>query len=284
VIAGVLLLAAGTVPFAAGLVTITYLLSEPTGTAAGLITALALVVGLLLPWISYQRLALLGNSYLRRSLAQKYKEADLSAPTTFVGFAPGSNIRTWEGETDQDIGFLELADGVLIYHGDSFSWSLRRESVDSIELLKEPGAPQRIVINWHIPGQPGRAFTLASREANTLSGAQQATVALYDALKRWHTAVSSANSVPALGSPPTTLAGSIPVDKLPAGTCLSILSVAVITILVVWYAAQQFIGRGLYYHAVLWSGLIVVATMLFISYFLGYLQTAEARTSQSNTT
>jgi len=285
VTAGLLLLATGTVPFAVGLVVITYLLPSTTGTSAGLVTALALVVGLLLPWISYQRLALFGNGYLRRSLAQKWGQASHSSPgTTFVGFSPGSDLRMWEGETDQDVGFLELAEGVLIYRGDSFSWSLRRENINSIELLDEPGTPQRIVVNWHIPGQPGRAFTLASREANTLSQAQQATVALHGMLGQWHVAASSTGPIPTLGSPPTSLTGSIPVEKLPAGSCLSILSVAVITMLTVWYTAQQFIGCGFYYHAVLWSGLIVVAAMIFISYFLSYLQATEAHISQPNTT
>ncbi|MCK4323058.1 MAG: hypothetical protein KAW89_00910, partial [Armatimonadetes bacterium] len=190
----------------------------------------------------------------------------------------------WEGETDRDVGFLELAEGALIYRGDSFSWSLRRENISSIELLEGSGTPQRIVINWHMPGQPGRAFTLASREANTLSGAQQATRALHSTLGQWHAAASSASAVPTLGSPPTSLAGSIPVEKLPTGACLSILSVVVITVLMAWYMAQQFIDRQLYYHAVLWAGLIVVAAMIFISYFLGYLQAAEARASQPNTT
>ncbi len=283
--AGLLLLVAGTVPFAAGLVTITYLLSSTTGTSAGLVTALALAVGLLLPWVSYQRLALFGNGYLRRSLAQKWEQAGHSSPaTTFVGFSPGSDLRLWEGETDQDVGFLELAAGALIYRGDSFSWSLRRENISSIDLRAEPGSPQRIVINWHIPGQPGRAFTLSSREANTLSGAQQATRALHGTLGQWYDAASSAGAIPTLGSPPTNLAGSTPVEKLPAGACLSILSVALITVLMAWYMAQQFIGRGFYYHAVLWAGLIVVAAMIFISYFLSYLQAAEARASQPNTT
>ncbi len=282
--AGLLLLAAGTVPFAAGLVVITYLLPSTTGTSAGLVTALALVVGLLLPWVSYQRLALFGNGYLRRSLAQKWEQAGHSSPgTTFVGFSPGSNMCMWEGETDQDVGFLELAEAALIYRGDSFSWSLRRESIGSIELLNEPGAPQRIVVNWHMPGQPGRAFTLASREANTLSGAQQVTRTLHGTLGQWYAAASSAGPIPTLGSPPTSLTGSIPVEKLPAGACLSILSVAVIAVLMVWYAAQQFISYGFYYHAVLWSGLIIVAAMIFISYFLSYLQAAEAHTSRPNT-
>ena len=285
VTAGLLLLVAGTVPFAAGLVIITYLLPSTTGTSAGLVTALALVVGLLLPWVSYQRLALFGNGYLRRSVAQKWEQAGHSLPaTTFVGFSPGSDLRMWEGETDQDVGFLELAAGALIYRGDSFSWSLRRENISSIDLKEEPGTPQRIVVHWHTPGQPGRAFTLASREVNTLSGAQQATRTLHGMLGQWYDAASSAGPVPTLGSPPTSLAGSIPVEKLPAGACLSILSVVVITVLMAWYMAQQFIDRGFYYHAVLWAGLIVVAAMIFISYFLSYLQAAEARASQPNTT
>ncbi len=283
--AGLLLLVAGTVPFAAGLVIITYLLPSATGTSAGLVTALALVVGLLLPWVSYQRLALFGNGYLRRSLAQKWEQAGHSSPAAiFVGFSPGSDMRMWEGETDRDVGFLELAEGALIYRGDSFSWSLRRENVNSIELPEGRGTPRRIVVNWRMPGQPGRAFTLASREANTLSGAQQATRTLHGALGQWYTAASSAGPIPTLGSPPTGLEGSIPVEKLPAGACLSILSVVVITVLMAWYMAQQFIDRGFYYHAILWAGLIVVAAMIFISYFLGYLQAVEARASQPNTT
>lgn len=105
-----------------------------------------------------------------------------------------------------------------------------------------------------------------------------------EALGSWHSDDSSADRVPALGLPPTSLGGSIPVEQLPAGGCLSVLSVAVIALLSVWYVVQQFVEQRLYCHAALWAGLIVVGAMISTSYFLSYLQAAEARQSQPDLT
>ena len=279
-LAGLALLAAGTVPFAAGLIAITWLLPSATGLAAAVVSAAALALGIGLPWLVQNHLALLGNHELRQRLAEELTASGYPLEgRQFVGFSPGDSLRLWEGETDRDVGFLELSDVGLVYRGDAFAWSLRRESIDSLELLESPGTPQRVVVAWHTPGQPRRHFSLGSREARTLKESNRATVALFRRLEQWYGQPAAEGELPTLGWPPTSVAGSLPLEKLPAGSCLSVLAIVVMTVLAVWYAAQRSVSQGLYYHGILWAGLITVAAMILASYFLSYLQSSEARQS-----
>ncbi len=284
-LAGLILFAAGTAPFAVGLLIITYLLPSATGPAAAAVTTIAFALGILLPLVSQDQLALLGNASLRRRVAEKVGTSDYPREgMEFVGFSPGDTLRVWEGETDRDVGFLELTGTALVCRGDSFAWRLHRESLDSLERLETPGAPRRIIIGWHTPGQPSRQFTLASREARTLKGSNHATIMLYRKLKQWSEQAPGDAEVPTLGSPPTSTKGSVQLEKVPAGSCLSVLSIALMTMLTVWYIAQRLILAGLYYHAILWSGLIAVGAMILASYFLSYLQATEARQSSRRST
>ena len=285
VLAGAILFAASIAPFAVGLVIITYLLSSATGLAAAVVTACAVGLGILLPLAIHNHLALLGNRALRRNVTAK-----LTAPghspegMAFIGFSPGESLRVWEGETDRDVGFLETAEAALVYQGDTFAWALRREDIDAVELLDMPGAPQRVAVSWHTPGQPPRTFTVGSREASTLRASNRATLALFEVLEKWYAESGELGEVPTLGPPPTSVAGSLPLEKLPAGSCLSVLAISAMSLLCVWYVAQQMTAAGFYCHAILWSGLIVVGAMLFASYFLSYLQAAEGRESSRRLT
>ncbi len=285
VLAGAILFAAGTVPFAAALAVITYLLASATGLAAAVVTACAVGLGILLPLAIHNHLALLGNRTLYRKVAGKLTAQGHSLEgSAFIGFSPGEALRVWEGETDRDVGFLEITEAALVCRGDTFAWVLRREDIDGVELLEMPGAAQRVAVNWHTPGQPARTFTVGSREASTLRGANRATQALVEALEKWYAASGELGEVPTLGAPPTSVAGSLLLDKLPAGSCLSVLAISAMALLCVWYVAQQMTAAGFYYHAILWSGLIVVGAMLFASYFLSYLQAAEGRESSRRLT
>ena len=109
--------------------------------------------------------------------------------------------------------------------------------------------------------------------------ATRATRKLGNMLEEWYAQGPAQAEIPTLGQPPTTTTGSLPMDKLPAGSCLSMLSISAITLLFVWYIAQRAIAASLYCHAILWVGLITVGAMMFSSYFLSYLQAAEARES-----
>lgn len=282
IIGGLTLTIAGTSPFVIGLVLISYLGPRlPQPVAAGIILLAFLLAGLL-PWRALDRLALLGNRLLRQQLSEKLlKAADgISSigEAELVGFSPGEELRSWEGETDHDVGFLSRDAGALIYRGDAYSWTLRREAIDTIEALPAGGGLQRIVVKWHAPREPGRAFTLGSRKAQTLRSANRATVELLHNLQQWKNATGDAAglSLP-LGLPPTDTSGSYLVEKAPAGSCATLLAVTAIITLSIWHVTQRFISAGHYYHGILWAGLIAVGGAMFTVHFLGYLQSYEAR-------
>ena len=280
VIAGLVLLAASSGPFLPGLAAITYL--APSGPVAAGITLICFVLAGLLPWLVLDRLSLLGNDYLRRQLVAKLhntgEDIEQVAWREFVGFSPGEELRNWDGETDRDVGLLSLEQGTLAYRGDEYSWVLRHELVDSIAAAPVSGGPQRVVINWHAPREPGRALTLGSREARTLRKANRATLELLHNLQQWKNAASvDAGEPPPLGLPPTDTSGSHPLDKPPIGSCASVLAVVIIVTLGIWYVAQRFISAGYYYHGILWAGLIAVSGAMFTVHFLSYLQSYEAR-------
>ncbi len=282
IIAGIMLIIAATSPFLAGLLLINYLSPQFSGPIVAGITALAFLLAVLLPWHALHRLALLGNRSLGQQLTEKLAsvKTDIDSPGRweFVGFSPGQELRSWDGETDCDIGFLSMDEGALIYHGDEYSWTLRRAAIDAIQALPVSGGLQRVVVIWHAPREPERAFTLASREAQTLRGANRATARLLRDLRQWHSASSNdGGRPPALGLPPTDTSGSYPAEQPPVGSCATILAVTIIVSLSIWHVAQRFISAGYYYHGILWAGLIAAAGAMFTVHFLGYLQSYEAR-------
>lgn len=282
IIAGLMLIVAATSPFVVGLVLINYPGPWLSSAVAAGITALAFLLAALLPWRVVEHLALLGNKVLRQQLIEKLgstgESIDSGVHREFVGFSPGRELRSWDGETDRDVGFLVMDRGALIYCGDEYSWTLRREAIEAIEVAPRAAQPHRVVVIWHAPREPGRAFTLASREAQTLRGANRASAKLLRDLRQWHNEVSDAGGpTPVLGLPPTDISGSYPVEKPPAGSCATLLAVTIIVTLSIWYVAQQFISAGYYYHGILWAGLIAVAGAMFVVHFLGYLQSYEAK-------
>ena len=282
IIGGLVLTGAGVGPFVAGLIALTYVLPQPHGPVATGITIVCFLLAGLLPWRAIQFMSLGGNAYLRNRLAEKLPASgeDIApgAEKEFVGFSPGKDLLSWEGETDRDVGFLYQDEGALIYRGDEYCWTLRRQAIDSIKALSISGGPQRIVITWRATREPGRALTLASREARTLSGANQATHRLGRSLQEWKARASdSQGQPPALGLPPTDTAGGYPLERAPTGSCATLLSVGVIVTLSIWFIVQWLITAGYYYHGVLWAGLIAVGGAIFTAHFLAYLQTYEAR-------
>jgi len=284
------LLAAGALPYAAAFLALTLyppLEHSPAGQA---LAGVALVTSALLPWAVQGRVALLGNRSLRRRLANRLGEL---ARGEFVGFSPGEGVMSWEGETDQDVGFLQVEGNTLVYRGDRFSFSLRRENLDEMRLQGVLGAtpeaagtagrpvtvgPLRLAVYWHTPGDPGRVFTLASREADTLAEANRATRALADRLQAWWTQEQPEAEVPVvLGPPPTDTRGGVPLDRPAPGSCLSALAVGIIAFSLVWRLAADLTRTEQYTRAVLWAGLIVMSAVIFTGHFLTYLQISQGR-------
>lgn len=284
------LLAAGALPYAAAFLALALCPALEHGPAGQALAAVALVTSALLPWALQGRVALLGNPSLRRGLARRLGEL---AQGEFVGFSPGEGVMSWDGETDQDVGFLQVEGNTLVYRGDRFCFSLRRENVDEMALQgmlgERPGAagaagrgvtlgPVRIALYWHTPGDPSRVFTLASREAGTLAEANRATRALAERLQAWWTQEQPEAETPVLlGPPPTDTRGGVPLDRPAPGSCLSALAVGVIAFSLVWRLAADLTRTEQYTRAVLWAGLIVISAVIFTGHVLTYLQISQGR-------
>jgi hypothetical protein len=275
------LLLGATVPYAVAFTAFTYwpaLEFSQLGTA---LAGLALVASALLPWLGQDRVALLGNRGLRHALYGRLQPEPVSM---FVGFSPGGEVRSWEGETDQDVGFLELVGNTLVYRGDRHAFTLRRESLDGLGLASLGGpqtaawGPVRIAVRWRAPGEPGQVFTLASREAGRLAQANRATRALAERLQVWlREGDSGPDLAPVLGPPPTDVRGSVPLDRPAPGSCLSALSLGVIALSLTWWLAGGLVREGLYNRAMLWAGLLVILALVAAAQVLAHLQAHEGR-------
>ncbi|HEY3398110.1 MAG TPA: hypothetical protein VGM19_10690 [Armatimonadota bacterium] len=283
-LAMLLLLLAGSGPYGLAFAVLTLWPGLETTPAGGTLTAVALLLSAGAPWLVQGRLALLGNRRLQRELARRYLG---EAEGEFVGWSPGERLRSWEGETDQDVGFLACGEGELLYRGDQFTWSLRREQIDRLELQgvtpDQLGAsrlsrslaslPVRIAVFWHGPRDPGRVFTLASRDADTVTGTATATLRLHRALLRWREEAPLEEAEPIVwGLPPTDERSGVPLDRPAPGSCLSALSLAVITGGLVWQVAGALVRSGFYNRALLWAGLLLMTSIVLTGHILMYLQ------------
>ncbi|NLO74302.1 MAG: hypothetical protein GX100_09390 [candidate division WS1 bacterium] len=280
-LAGLVLFLAGTLPFMTGLL-ILDLLPDLEQTHVGTLMAAALIaLAAMLLWLLQGRVALLGNTELRREL---HHRLGAEAAGEFVGFSPGAEIRSWEGETDLDVGFLNAEGNSLIYRGDRYSWSLPRQAVDDIRLLAlgeepaQPLTPVRVALYWHGSGDPGRVFTLASREGDRLQVANENTRRLAELLLAWwENPAPEEQPGPRLGMPPTDLRGGVPVDQPAPGSCLSALSVGIIAAALLWETTGKLLREFHYNRAVLWAGLILMGAIVLIAHVLSYLQVHESR-------
>jgi len=286
---------AGALPFVAGLLTMQHLGDDPSGPLPAMVALISFTLGGLLPWLSQNVMGLAGNSGLRRKLHESLAAAYPLDGSVFVGFSPGDDLRVWHGETDRDVGFLGLADGGLVYHGDDYTWSLPRDLITHIDLAPAEGGLQRIVVHWQAPREVARRLSLESREAGSISGVRRATRALHARLREWRKAQEARGAgrpgqptegasetsapttpLPALGLPPTDLTGGQIVDQPASGSCISILALGVIMLILIWRISGSFFGYGRYYEGVLWAGLISVLGALGMAYLLHYLQAWEA--------
>lgn len=295
VVSAAVTMLAGAAPFIGGLLVIQTLGVEPHGPLPALIAVLSFALGGALPWLSQNLTGLAGNGALRERLRRHLSAAvacDLRE-ALFVGFSPGERLHIWHGETDRDIGFLTVADGILIYRGDDFSWSLPCDVIDHIDLTPVEAGLQRIIIRWHVPRETGRALSLESREAGSISRARTATNQLYFRLKEWEKqsrvrqpADRVGEAAPdarlrdshtlSLGLPPTDMTGAQIIEEPPSGSCASILALGVIVVIAIWRITAGLFESGQYYDGILWAGLISVLGALSTGYLLHYLQAWEA--------
>jgi len=287
VLAATVTMLAAAAPFVLGLLAMQALGPHPTGLAPAAVALVAFALGGLAPWLMQNVMGLAGNAGLRRRLATHHGPDSLSQ-AEFVGFSPGQDLRIWHGETDRDIGFLRLEGGTLIYHGDDYEWALPAELVDHLDLAAAEGSLPRIVIHSHVPREVSRTFSLESREAASLSGVRRATTALFAQLRDWYRRQPGAEGAPAeegtalatakppFGLPPTDVSGGQVVDQPASGSCVTILSVGVIMLVLIWRISGACFASGQYYEGILWAGLISVLGALGIGYLLHYLQAWEA--------
>jgi len=78
----------------------------------------------------------------------------------------------------------------------------------------------------------------------------------------------------ALGYPPTSHYGGLPIDAPVSGWCQATLAMMVIIVLTIWYLAMEMLKDGFHYHAVLWAGFVFVGGTVFTRCLLHYLQSS----------
>ncbi len=282
------LLAISATPYATGFLALALfpdLERSPLGAATA---GVALVLSAFLPWMTQGRLALLGNRRLRGLL---HHRLGAEGRGEFVGFSPGPDLLSWEGETDSDVGFLDWEGNTLVYRGDRHSWTLGRGAIDEIVIsgalptgetpVRVPGMPLRVVVYWHGPREPGRALTLASREGDTIAATNRVSLDLARRLQTWwEQDHPEPEEVPLLGLPPTDLRGTVRLDRPAPGSCLSALALAVIAGSLLYEIAGRLTRTEQYARGLLWAGLIVTTVIIVTGHVMAYLQVAQGRRAE----
>ena len=279
------LLTLGAAPYVAAFLALALVPSLERGPLGTAVAGVALILSAFLPWLFQGRLALLGNASLRAALHRRLGPA---ASGEFVGYSPGPELLSFEGETDQDVGFLDWEGNTLIYRGDRYSWTLRREAIDEIALggmlqagesaVRIPGGPRRVVVYWHGPREPGRALTLAAREGDSVAATNRMTLDLAHRLQEWWAQEHpEPDEILLLGLPPLDLRGAVPLGRPAPGSCLSVLALAVISGALLYETASRLTHAEHYARGLLWAGLIVTATIIATGHVLAYLQVAQGR-------
>ena len=90
------------------------------GTTRWLVYAFGLLLTLAIDWLLLDRLPMLNTSQLERRLREKCRAQNQNVSEcngAFVGLAPDSSPRIYEGNWTWDIGFLSLAPDELCYWG-----------------------------------------------------------------------------------------------------------------------------------------------------------------------
>jgi hypothetical protein len=161
--------------------------------AAGLLTIGAFLVGVGAVGALSPRLALWGNTALRRDVSRKLAATGVPPAAmagTFVGISPGQERRSYDGDSHWDVGFLYLEPGWLAYYGDQVRFALRPHQLQAVDLDPPDrftsAIESRLLLRWQEPAA-GLAGTLALgvREWRTRREARQRLEELKEQLARW---------------------------------------------------------------------------------------------------
>lgn len=112
---------------------------------------------------------------------------DLSG-SVHVGFSPGEERQDFGGDDAEDIGFLVLEDGVMEYYGDTWSFGLLAEQVQSVAITKYPSffhPSCRIYVTWVGVASDQQVFTLEVRDARSVWDLASRTRRLYNDIEAW---------------------------------------------------------------------------------------------------
>jgi hypothetical protein len=185
----ILIISVATVPTALVLATEWAHLSGPA-------LSLALLVGFLLTFACCLAvsnfLPLMGLSKLEVRVREKLEKE--GAPLEirnglFVGLAPDSGPRIYEGNWAWDVGFLAISEDRLYYWGEEARFALRRNQVTSISLgagpvswLKTPS----VYVRWQDSGGTDRVFNLGPSRVASMSKMARQTRRLANDLENWH--------------------------------------------------------------------------------------------------
>lgn len=134
------------------------------------------------------------NAFPARSLAriEERLRAVLAPPpgAIFVGLAPDSQVRLYDGFHDWDAGFLEIEDGAVAFTGERVRFLLPREDVLAVERGPRPAGwfrARRIVVRFRGgAGDAPREFSLAPLGEKTVLRAARGTADLASRLSAWH--------------------------------------------------------------------------------------------------
>jgi Zn-dependent protease with chaperone function len=154
----------------------------------------------------------MGHMALTRALKNKLEKEDILADAwdgTCVGFSPAATPRSYELNTNWDVGCLFIRSDRICYVGEETRFALRREQITKI--VKAPGVPGllrpwRVYVAWKDDesGTSG-AFNIGSIDDLSTLRLRRHTSKLADRLEFWWKSATPTRSLPVslrdLGSP-----------------------------------------------------------------------------------
>ena len=179
------------------------------GTTRWLVYAFGLLLTLAIDWLLLDRLPMLNTSQLERRLREKCRAQNQNVSEctgAFVGLAPDSSPRIYEGNWTWDIGFLSLAPDELCYWGEESKFVLRRDQITSISLGPGPAGWLRvpsIYFSWRDSAGNASTFNIRALSQSSIREMGVKTRFLMRDLENW------LNRAPATANPFLPLTGAV---------------------------------------------------------------------------
>jgi Zn-dependent protease with chaperone function len=163
---------------------------------SGRALSFALLVGIVLTFACCVAvsnfLPLMGLSKLESRVREKLEKE--GAPLEirnglFVGLAPDSGPRIYEGNWAWDVGFLAISEDCLYYWGEEARFALRRDQITSISLGPGPVSwikTPSVYVGWQDSGGTDRVFNLGPSRVASMSKMARQTRCLARELVNWH--------------------------------------------------------------------------------------------------